>query len=146
MSVCTFLASDVPLPEVRPSREYPLKIDLDSGTIYDGGADDNFFLLPFQNLLPYTERQYGVCLEWRFTEGRAEALLQYMRDQLQDTDSLEFWHVWLIDYWEYEDRPVMHRYSASIDELTPEDLRELSSKEIWTNPDRPSFYCLTIMA
>ena len=44
MSVCTFIASDFPLTEVAPVQDYPLEINLDNGTIYDGGADDNYFL------------------------------------------------------------------------------------------------------
>lgn len=148
MSVCSFFASDHPLPEVRPIRDHPFIINVDTGTVYDGGADDNFSLLPFQSLASYTDKRFGVCLEWHFTEGRAEKVLQYIRQQLQNTDCIEFWHVWLMDYWEYEDRPVIHRYSASIDELTPEDIRELDSAESWNNLDknRPSFYCLTIKA
>ena len=44
MSVCTLIASDCPLPAVAPPREYPLHINIDDGTIYDDGADDNYFL------------------------------------------------------------------------------------------------------
>ena len=33
MSVCTFIASDSPLREVSPEKEYPLEINLDNGTI-----------------------------------------------------------------------------------------------------------------
>jgi hypothetical protein len=40
MSVCTFIASDSPLREISPSKEYPLEINLDTGTINDGNADD----------------------------------------------------------------------------------------------------------
>lgn len=42
MSVCTFIASDSPLYEVAPQKEYPLAINVDENTICDGGADDNF--------------------------------------------------------------------------------------------------------
>lgn len=70
MSVCTFIASDSPLREVAPEKEYPLEINLDDGTIYDGGADDNYFLLPFNDLLDYTDKKYGVYLEWDYTDGR----------------------------------------------------------------------------
>lgn len=47
MSNCVFIASDRPLPEVRPSQDYPLHINLDAGTISDGGADDNYSLLAY---------------------------------------------------------------------------------------------------
>ena len=43
MSACIFFASDAPLPEVFPLPEYDyLAINVDDGTIDDGGADDNF--------------------------------------------------------------------------------------------------------
>lgn len=41
MSACKFIASDIPLAEFAPSQKYPLHIDIDSGTIDDGDADDN---------------------------------------------------------------------------------------------------------
>ena len=36
MSVCTFIASNCPLTEVSPEKEYTLEINLDNGTINDG--------------------------------------------------------------------------------------------------------------
>ena len=42
MSICKFIAADIPLQESSPSKEYSVHIDLDKGTIDDGGADDNF--------------------------------------------------------------------------------------------------------
>lgn len=38
MSVCTFIASNCPLKEVALEKEYPIEINLDTGTIDDGGA------------------------------------------------------------------------------------------------------------
>jgi hypothetical protein len=52
MSVCTFMAADCPLDEVRPSKKYPLEIDLDKGTIYDSDADDIFCLCKFRDINP----------------------------------------------------------------------------------------------
>lgn len=56
MSQCIFIAADTPLPEVTPPQDYPLHIDLDAGTIFDGGADDNYFLLPLTRWI-YTARR-----------------------------------------------------------------------------------------
>lgn len=36
MSVCTFIASNRPLKEVAPEKEYPIEINLDKGAIDDG--------------------------------------------------------------------------------------------------------------
>lgn len=149
MSVCTFFASDYPLPEYAPIQDYPLEIDADSGTIYDGGADDNFFLLPFTYVMDYTDKKYGVFLEWNYTDGRAEQVLKYIKKILEKTESIELWHVWLGDYYEYEDSPVIHKWTILVGEMTIQDIQELDSANIWNHPDkyipsRPSFYCLKI--
>lgn len=150
MSVCTFLASDHPLKTVTPPQEYPFKIDIDAGAVYDGDMDDNFFLLPFRDVQNYTDKKYGVLLEWRYTAGRAKQVITYIKSALTDTDSIELWHVWLGDHYDYEDSPVIRARTLSIDELTIEDIRKLDSAEIWDIPDkrhpnRPSFYRWTII-
>ena len=149
MSVCLFLASDIPLPEFTPSQKYPVHIDIDKGTIDDGGADDNYHLLVFDSVKDYTDNDYGVCLEWNYTDGRAKQIIAYIRTALQKADYVEFWNVWLMGYYEYEDRPYIHRKTISIAELTTEHIKELNDAVIWNTPDRmyperPSFYCLTI--
>ena len=117
MSACIFIASDMPLVEVAPSQNYPFHIELDNGTIDDGGADDNYFLTHFEGVGDYTDKKYGVNLEWNYTDGRAQQIIEYIKAALQEVDVIEFWHVWLMDYYEYEDRPFIHRYEISIDEL-----------------------------
>ncbi len=149
MSACRFIASDMPLTEFVPSQEYPIKMDIDKGTIYDGGADDNYFLISFASVKDYTDKNYGVYLEWRYTDGRAKQIIEYIKTALQETDNIEFWHVWLVDYYEFEDRPFIHRKTISIDELTAQYIKEIDNAVIWNTPDkmyseRPSFYCLTI--
>ena len=150
MSVCRFIASDMPLTEFRPSQEYPYHVNIDEGTIEDGGADDNYFLFSFKDEDLYTDREYGVYLEWDYTEGRAKQIIEYIKKALEESESVEFWSVWLMDYYEYEDRPYIHRIEISIDELTVEDIKEINDAKIWNkpdkmNPERPSFYCLTII-
>ncbi len=149
MSVCTFIAADIPLSEVKPPKEYPLFINVDSNEIFDGGSDDNFFLHEFSDTEIYTDKKYGVFLEWNYTEGRAKRIIEYIKDVLTKTKSAEIWHIWLTDYWEFEDRPFVHRKTVSEDFLTPTDIKELDDAEIWNKPDkfypeRPSFYCLTV--
>ena len=149
MSVCTFIASDFSLTEFAPSKNYPLDVNIDNGTIYDGGADDNYFLTKFLSVGDYTDKKYGVYLEWFYTDGRAKQIIEYIRNALQESDIIEFWRVWLMDYYEFEDRPFVHKKTISVSELTAEHIKEIDSAEIWNTPDkrypeRPSFYCLTI--
>ena len=84
MSVCSFIASDFPLSEFAPSQNYPLEINIDTGTVYDGGADDNYFLLPFSDVGSYTDKSYGVSLEWHYTEGRAKQIIEYIKKTITD--------------------------------------------------------------
>ena len=149
VSVCRFIASDMPLAEFEPSQEYPVKIDIDKGTIDDGNADDNYYLISFSNVKDYTDKEYGVCLEWNYTNGRAKQIIKYIRTALQKTDVIEFWYVWLMDYYEFENRPFIHRKTISIDELTTRHIKEIDNAVIWDTsdrmyPERPSFYCLSI--
>ncbi len=149
MSVCTFMAANIPLQEVSPSKDYPVHIDIDNGIIDDGGADDNFSLLSFRDVQDYTDKKYGVYLEWYYTDGRADRILEYIRAALEKTDSVELWHVWLMDYYEYEDSPVIHKRTISIKDMTIQDVKEIDEADIWNKPDRqipsrPSFYRLII--
>ncbi len=149
MSACRIIASDMPLAEFAPPRDYPLEIDLDKGAIYDGGRDDNYTLSAFANAQDYTKKKHGVCLEWQYTDGRAGQIIEYIKTALLTADSVEFWLVWLTDYYEFEDRPFIHRKTVSMDELSIEHIREIDNAVIWNTPDktypnRPSFYCLTV--
>lgn len=98
--MCKFLAADIPLQEVRPLKDYPVHIDIDRGIIDDGGADDNFLLLSFSDIGDYTNKKHGVYLEWNYTDGRAEKIVEYIKENLKKTEEVELWHVWLMDYYE----------------------------------------------
>ena len=149
MSFCTFIASDSPLLPVKPPKEYPLFIDLDNNTVWDGDADDNYFLSPFAELSDYTDKKYGVSLEWRYTEGRAKKILAYIQKVLKNGGSVEIWRVWLTDWYDYEESPVLKKRFLSFKELTVNDIKEIDEADVWNhpdphNPDRPTFYCLVI--
>ena len=150
MSVCTFLAADVPLTEISPSQEYPVHFNVDEETVYDGDADDNFFLYPFADVTDYTKKSYGVQLEWNYyTEGRAKKIIEYIKEVLQAAAVVELWHAWIPVYEEYEESPVFKKKEIKVAELTAEKIKEWDELEIWNHPDknypdRPSFYCLTI--
>lgn len=148
MSNCVFIAADDFLPEVTPSQEYPLHIDLDTGTISDGGADDNYYLLSFDEVDLYCEKKYGVYLELpQLTGGRARQIIDYIRTSLMQTDSVEIWNVWLSDYWEFDDRPHICKRTVPIDELNTDYIKEIIQARNWDNKDknRPWFYCWEII-
>ncbi len=148
MSQCVFIAADCPLSEVRPSQDYPRHFNVDTGVIYDSSVDDDYCLLPFHEVDIYCKKKYGVSLELdRYTEGRANQIIDYIKAALLQTDSVELWNVWLLGYWEFDDRPYIHKRTVRIDELTVYDIREMTEAENWNNKDknRPSFYCIEVV-
>lgn len=150
MSYCTFIASDSPLREVIQQKTYPLTVNLDEGTVYDGGADDTFGLCAFKDVQSYTDKKYGVYLAWHYyTEGRAKKILEYIKEALDYDATIEIWRVWLGDYYEYEESPVIQKCTVPFSDLTVDDIREVDSAAVWNHPDkrhpgRPSFYCLIV--
>lgn len=100
----------------------------------DGNFDDNFSIRPFppeEVFGIHTEKPYCAKLEWhRYTEGRAENILIYIREHLQSADELEIWHVWLDDY----ETPVFKRNEYLLSELTTTVLKELEEIALTTDP------------
>ena len=150
MSAWKMIASNYPFQEVKPEKEYPLEINLDEGTIFDGDADDNFFLYPlFDYVREYTDMEYTSTLEWAYyTEGRALKIIEVIKSVFQHIDSVELWNFWLGDLEEHE-RPIIKLVTIPLAELTPKDIQEWDIHKVWNVPSRysgrPRFYCLKIV-
>ena len=76
-------------------------------------------------------------------------LIEYISKALEDSKTIELWHIWLSDDFQFDNRPVIHDFEISIQDLTHEQLQWIDNAEIWNipdhqNPNRPSFYRLTI--
>lgn len=148
MSVCTFLAADCPLPEkMQPEDGFCLEIDTRKGTKFDGDRDDNYGLYHFQDVRGYTDLQYGVELQWfYYTPGRAKELIRYIADALRHCDRVELWTVWLMDFYEYEERPYYRTRTVSLRDLTCEDIAEVTEADVWRESKlRPVYDCLRIV-
>ena len=144
MSGCVFLAADCPLPEIGPSKNYPVSFNSDTGKIFDGGADDNFSLISFGEC----DKKYAVSIELQqFTAGRATRIIDYIKTALAQTESVEIWNVWLLEYWDYDDRPYISKKTIHIGELTAENIEIIYNASNLGMKDRnhPVFYCLKII-
>ncbi len=147
MSACIFVASNFPLEEHHPSKDFPILINMQKGTFSDGDADDNFFLEAFKDVDVFTDKAHAVCLQWHYTDGRAKRLVEYLKNAVEQSGIVELWHVWLDDYYEFETRPFVCKKTLPIDNLTIAHIKEINQAPIWNSPDkqypqRPSFYCL----
>lgn len=95
----------------------------------------NIFNAPgssFPNYKEVSDKSKIATLEWRYTDKRAEALIQYLSEVLNDAnydDEIEFWHVWMDDSLDALD---LREYE--VDQLTVPILRELLGKECYEHP------------
>ena len=129
MSYFTYIASDYPLPMVeRPDREMIIEIDTETGVVFDGDFEDDFALYPAECLSDVrTEKKYAVYLEWSYyTEGRANIIIEYIKENLKHTDEVELWHIWSGAGEIFN----VHSKKIPIASLTPEMIRELDEREI----------------
>ncbi|MBQ8315455.1 MAG: hypothetical protein IJX95_06920 [Lachnospiraceae bacterium] len=129
MSYFTYIASDYPLPMVeRPDREMIIEIDTETGLVFDGDFEDDFALYPAECLSDVrTEKKYAVYLEWSYyTEGRANIIIEYIKENLKHTDEVELWHIWSGAGEIFN----VHSKKIPIASLTPEMIRELDEREI----------------
>ena len=89
--------------------------------------------------MPVQEYPVGIGIDKvTIDDGRAKQIVEYIRTALQKVDSIEFWKVWLMDYYEYEDRPYIHRESISIEEFTTKHIKEINDADIWNTPENVS--------
>ena len=103
--------------------------DLDKGEIRDGALDDDFSLLCADGLDSiFTEKKHTVSLEWNYyTEGRAQMVIDYIRENLRYTDEAEMWHIWMGS----EEKPLIRSRTVPVNELVPEDIRTLMESNVW---------------
>ena len=102
-----------------------ITIDTERNTIDDGGLDDDFSILESDDAAEdiFTQKQYRVYIEWNYSRGRAERIIAYIRNHLEQAGDLELWQAWLGD----GANTRIVRYSMRIDELTPEVMKEIDS-------------------
>ena len=122
---------DRDMPDVILWSDINIIIDTENGTFDDGGFDDDFEIYQMDEYYGPTdsEKEFKVVIECNLTLGRAENILDYISQQLEDTDEIELWSIWLGDY----DQKISW-YEAMIEEFTAEDLVEISELPVKQHP------------
>ena len=117
-----------------------ITIDTDSNTVDDGGLDDDFSILELDHTTEdiFTQKQFRVLIEWNYSRGRAERIIAFIRNHLDQAVDLELWQAWLGD----GANTRIVKYPIRIDELTPEVLKEIASLKVCD--DAPAHYCFVI--
>ncbi len=172
MSVCTFIAANVEMPEIKNPhykmlsineavemgikvREELLKdVDRDKPDVilwsdidaeFDGDLPDDFALIKMENTHEYCDKPFGVYVEWdNWSKERAERIVGYIKKVLEITNEVEIWRVWLTDYG-YTDFVTE---TINISDLTSDHIKDIDDKTPWTIKDGKDFqthYCLKIV-
>ena len=118
-------------PDVILCSDVNIVIDTENGIFDDGGYNDDFEIYDMDIRHGPTEslKDYRVVIECSLNLGRAEKILEYIKTQLEHTDEIELWSIWLGDY----DQKISW-YEARIDEFTAEDLMEIADLPIKQQP------------
>ena len=118
-------------PDVILWSDVNIVIDTENGIFDDGGYDDDFEIYDMDIRHGPTEslKDYRVVIECSLNLGRAEKILEYIKTQLELTDEIELWSIWLGEY----DQKISW-YEARIDEFTAEDLMEIADLPIKQQP------------
>lgn len=122
---------DRDMPDVILWSDINIVIDTENGTFDDGGFDDDFEIYDMDVRHGPTEslKDFRVVIECSLNPGRAKRILDYIKEQLQHSDEIELWSIWLGDY----DQKISW-YEANINEFTPEDLLEIAELPIKEQP------------
>lgn len=122
---------DRDMPDVILWSDINIVIDTENGTLDDGGFYDDFEIYDMGDRYGPTEseKEYKVVIECSLTEGRAKNILEYIRAQLQHSNEIELWSIWLGDY----DQKISW-YEAKIEEFTAEDLMEIADLPLKQHP------------
>lgn len=122
---------DRDMPDVILWSDINIVIDTENGTFDDGGYDDDFEINDMDARYGPTdsEKEFKVVIECSLTVVRAMRILEYIRSQLEQTDEVELWSIWLGDY---DQKTVW--YEAKIDEFTAEDLMEIAELPVKQQP------------
>ncbi len=122
---------DRDIPDVLLWSDTEILIDTASGTTDDGGLDDDFAIPKLNDTTDiYTVKKHHVYLEWICTEGRAEKVIEYVKNQLEHTDEIEIWHIWMGN----EARSCIERRRLSMDDFTPAELMHLADLNVFSEP------------
>lgn len=118
-----------------------IHIDLDNGTIDDGNFDDDYSVMSIRPGCRdiHSERKYQSQIECIWSISRAERILTLISELLENTDVVEFWHIYMDD----GEKPEIIYYNANVDEFTPQDLIEISN--LSTYDKRAIHHCVRIM-
>lgn len=155
MSLYQFIASNAPLKEVKNPYITEMSIydmekqglEVDHVLLQDySGNKDEISILVFETeeqlyeteikkdnpdfyASDYTNKKYVSEVTWRYTEERAEKLLEYIKEHLEEAEEIELWNIWMDEV----SKPVI--YEKKQNTITIEDLKKLWAQDGFAYPE-----------
>jgi len=120
-------------PDVIMYADREIKLNVFTKEISDGNFDDDFCIFSAEGAEGLkTDKKYKMFLEWyRYTDGRASEVIKYLKNNLENTDDIELWHIWLGN----DIIPNTKIIEKKINELSAEDIHFLDGWEPWNEND-----------
>lgn len=102
---------------------------MDENGLNESGLDDDFAILPMEKSEDiFTEKKYCAVLEWdKYTPGRAQRVISYIREQLKHTPAVEIWHIWMGAAYP---PPQVKRTSFRADALDVDVIKQLDALDV----------------
>lgn len=108
-------------------------IDIEKGIFNCPDPDDNFDIWPIETGDDLqSKKAFLAAVEWsRCTPGRAQMLLDYIRDHMAQTDELELWHIWMGGGGEEEFPPLVKTTVKNLEDMTVADIEEICKTDVF---------------
>ena len=109
-----------------------INFNLDTGEITDGDFDDDFgiFLAEKPNSVNSNKDYFALFEITRYTKGRGEKIIEYIKDNLPPYGEIEFSKSWLGN----ETNKNLKTAVVHINELTAEHIEELINYDVCKEP------------
>jgi len=117
-------------PDIVMVSDRNIDINIDTGVISDGDFDDDFNIwILDESLVLKSNKKYFAVLEWhRLTYVRADNIIKYIADTLENTDEVELWHIWLGAEDQYHSLKTKR---LPLSELTAEHIIQFEKLKPW---------------
>lgn len=127
LSINDMIANNMEIPEyllkTQKDRDKKIVLQCDSEEHLDEIEIMNENNVPVGYLKKYTNKKYISSLRWRYTDERAEEIIQYIKEQLKNVDEIELWDTWMD---EKVEEPIVRE--LKIHDLTVQLIKEAVGK------------------
>ncbi len=130
MSYYIFFASDTPIKEYDNLRVKKVDSSNISYLIMSSPMDEEYAMRIIKEddislARPYSKKKYVNFIEWKFNEKNAQIIIEFIKEHLEKSHSIELWNTWMGDVSEAK------KLRVSVNELSIEHISSLWGKRFF---------------